>query len=414
MADLKQEKSSFRLVGCVAPITKNSLQPAKLNKKNTWHTVNTTLGIDIDGQGNIVYARLFGGHSSQGKPIYVRPAKVNEGEEYKMLEIPLQDRNNQELYDEISNQDIYTTDVSGTKQQFISMVDFVNHLRENIVEGMEVIVYGNVEYSVSDVNDMDKVYRNYNVNSVLLNKQVEDKETGETKLSVEHGTRLIQTYLLTNYSLPSDWKSQLKKEKEVIITGFVPQYIGTVKDKHSGSYIPYKHTVAIPQSIVARLESTPEKTLKLLDNLFKVKGDDSIRKINLHVRINEGYTQSTGEINVSPELQKLIDSGLLSLDEVEQQVTVRGPRTRELILETVSVTYDRDTAVVSPYDDEMYQYDVLQVPKPKVDADQDFNTISDKKESKSDDNISIDDDIFEDEFTESDNQADNFLDGLFD
>lgn len=414
MADLKQEKSSFRLVGCVAPITKNSLQPAKLNKKNTWHTVNTTLGIDIDGQGNIVYARLFGGHSSQGKPIYVRPAKVNEGEEYKMLEIPLQDRNNQELYDEISNQDIYTTDVSGTKQQFISMVDFVNHLRENIVEGMEVIVYGNVEYSVSDVNDMDKVYRNYNVNSVLLNKQVEDKETGETKLSVEHGTRLIQTYLLTNYSLPSDWKSQLKKEKEVIITGFIPQYIGTVKDKHSGSYIPYKHTVAIPQSIVARLESTPEKTLKLLDNLFKVKGDDSIRKINLHVRINEGYTQSTGEINVSPELQKLIDSGLLSLDEVEQQVTVRGPRTRELILETVSVTYDRDTAVVSPYDDEMYKYDVLQVPKPKVDADQDFNTISDKKESKSDDNVSIDDDIFEDEFTESDNQADNFLDGLFD
>ena len=207
--------------------------------------------------------------------------------------------------------------------------------------------------------------------------------------------------------MPSDWKTQIKNNKEVVIGCFVPQYVSTVKDKHSGEYIKYRHTIAMPQAIVARHGETPDQFIKRLDGLFKVKGSDSIRKMQVQTRINEGYTTSTAEVEISKELQALIDDGLFDIEQVKSDVVVRGQRTRELVIVRPVAIKNDDTGEVVAFVDDEYEYSVLQVPKPKVESDSDFNTIKTK-----DKDVSVDDIEFNDEFSTEDD--DNFLDGLFD
>lgn len=412
--ELKQGTSRFRLIGTVAPIGQNSLESAKLNKKGTWHTVNTSVGIDIDGKGNVVYARLFGGHSSQGRPILARPANADY-DNFQMLEIPLSERQNEDFLSQVAYSDLLTTDVSGTQVQFLSMVDFVEHLREHLVEGMEVQVTGQVEYTTQDVTNMDKVYRNYNISGIYLNPTITDNETGEEKLRNEHGTQLLQTYLLTSDSLPDDWKKQLKDEKEFVIGAYVPQYISSTKDKHTSQYVPYKKTIAMPQALVVRVGDSDDGFIKLTKQILEIKDDDVVRKINFRTRINEGYETSTGEVHISKELQKLIDDGLMTEEDVKGDVTVRGQRTRELIIENIKIERNADGEAI-PWEDEIYDYSVLQVPEPKASDDSSgYNTINKEvKEDKAEEKVESSDldSVFSD-FDDDETGFGDDLEGLF-
>ena len=347
----------FRLVGKVK-ITEKSFTGPRTYEPSTWFGVNESFGIDT-GNENIVWVKVGGGYDLKKNTLSKRDL------DYKLLEIPVADRHNEAWISRVNESQFKRASIlkddegKNIQEKFISDIDYAEYLQENLVEGMEVVVSGEVSYSWG--KDGETVYRNFDVKNIYLNPVVEN-EKGEKVLKNAHDAFVRQTYLVHDGSLDSRYKKDLEKDGEIVISLFVPQYISNIK--RNGQKVVMKRIMPVQQALIYRIDPNDkdnlERAMKWPERLFKV-GRDKIREIHLISKINEGHSTQTGVSQISASLQELIDEGLISLEDVKSQTTVRGARTSELVYIKPHVEVSAE-GIAIPYLDDKYDATVLVAP----------------------------------------------------
>lgn len=345
----------FKIVGKVQT-SDTSFKGPKNYENSTWYGVNESFGID-SGDGNVVYVTVSGGYDLKRNTIFARNTN------FEMINIPVADRHNKEWTSIVAPSDFKRASIvqngdHAERKEFISDIDYAEYLKNNLVNGMEVVVTGEISYNPA--KDGERVYRQYQVKNIYLNEVVE--EDGVEMLKNEKEAHVRQTYLIDEYSLASSYKKELKDNGQTIISVYVPQYLGKIF--HNGQKVEWKRVTPLSQAIV--LKVLPEdkgglaKTVKWAEALFKLKRD-TVREIHLDLGINEGYDTQTGDIEITPSMQALIDEGIFTLEEVKGQATVRGSRTSELVYKNPFIDRDEDGNIVA-FRDDKYSPQALVMP----------------------------------------------------
>lgn len=357
LTELKGGQSSFSLMG-KAVVKDNALEGVQQKEGKTWRHVNSSFGVDT-GDGNTIYARIWGGYKTDNPVLHKRSAEDN-----KYFQIPWGERLNEERIDSVSPFDIFRAGFERGEdgrlivKEFLSEIDFEEYLREHLADGMPVRVNGDVEYSEYN----DDINRRYNIRSVFLAEPYKNKD-GET-ISPEPLSQIRQTYLLDEHSLERGWEKELSKEGKTIVGAFVPQYLSQLQK--GKKYIEFKKTVPLAQAIVIKMkDATDEKELeskkKIINMFFKVKRD-TVREIVLINNINEGYDEATG-VEINDEMRELIEMGVFTEEDIKKQVTIRGNRISELVFSQPAVTKDKDSGDVKlQLNDNKYSPEALIVP----------------------------------------------------
>lgn len=348
--------SSFKLVG-KAKIDATTFGGAEQKDGKLWKGVNSTFGVQC-GEGIQIYAKVQGGYMVDTQVIKVFQEKGG------MFDVAWADRKIPEIIEQAARRSRLRgnleKDESGKPifAEFLNEIDFEEYLKNNLKDGMDIKVSGDVDYSVSA--DGSKVYRNYRVKSVYLNEPYESN--GDKHEPEEPSATMRQTYLVNEDSLPRRWEATLEKDGQVTANVFVPQYFG--KKNINGQYVPYKKTDPVPQTIVIKAtQENMDVQKRLAKYLLEVK-KNVVREVSIVNIINEGYDQSSGEVEVSDELRELIDAGIISEEEVQSQVTVRGTKVSELILHKPVIIVDKQTGKSRPaLTDDKYAPEALVVPE---------------------------------------------------
>lgn len=357
LTELANGTSSFTMIGTVK-LSDKSFGGATQREGSTWLGVNSNFGVEVR-EGNVVYPSIFGGYKLDD------PVLRRFGKEGKQVSIPYNDRHNEKLLAAVSDfafkKVAIEKDEDGKPilKKFIDDIDFEAYLSEHLKDGMAVRVYGKVDYSPS----RDDVYRNYQIQSVYLNEGYE--KDGEQIPPMEPQAFIKQTYLVDDMALESSFKKELKESGDTIVALSVPQYLSKVKAPN-GQYMEWKKVTPLQQALHLKADVSNEKQVavmqKVAEKMFKVKAG-KVREVTLYAYINEGYeTSAIGESEVSKEVQELIDMGLVSLEEVQKQTTVRGTRVRELVFFKPAFTKNDDGVDVLAIDDEKYVLEALTVP----------------------------------------------------
>lgn len=363
--------STFKIVG-FAKVDEGTFSGAVQKEGKLWLGVNDSISIKVK-DGVQIFTKLMGGYRKD-----VRKIKVFKRDGNGMMDVDWEDRKNEDIIKLASNRSLLRGNLRNgdnghsVMDSFLSEIDFEAYLKENLKDGDPVRVSGTVDYSVS--KDGEKVYRNYNIQSVFRNESYE--KNGELHNAEEPSAVLHQTYLLTENSLPRKWEKELTENGEVFLPVHVPQYIG--KKLINGEYREYKKTDAIEQ--VIKLTATPEelKTKKFVVEKLLTVGRGDVRELGLIVDINEGYSQVTGVGDIPAEVQELIDMGIMTEEEVTAQTTITGTKVSELIYKSPIVRVDKDTNKAKiALDDEKYSLEALVVPEMDEEIDDDDEDAND-------------------------------------
>ena len=363
MADLKQGYNSFKVVGKVK-LGDNSLQDPKVSDSG-WLGVRTSFGVDVDDAGNTVYINVNGGYNPSYDTIKKLPRERQET--FAMVEIPLADRFNKEMIDKVQFNELFQ--VSGINKEdpsesktFLLANDYLEYLQEHLNNGDEVVITGNVDYSWDFLGDDKPQYRNYNVSNLYMNPKNDKGEYKEKPMA-----EITQTYFVTADSLSDGWQNELKKEGKTVVSVKVPSYLGNARDPKTGKYtLAVKKNIAIPQSLVIQTSASKFAEADLINYVkggLAIKGDDKVRAIVIQATINEGHESSTGNIKITPELQTLLDAGVIEMEELEKEVTVRGQRKSELVFNRYKYKKDDEGNIKADFSDDLYTFKDLVLPK---------------------------------------------------
>ncbi|HFI0463257.1 TPA: hypothetical protein ACGO1T_001593 [Streptococcus suis] len=358
MADnkLKARRRTFTLVGKVKLPT-DGIDTPEYNQKGTWYGIRTSFGVET-GEGNVVHVTLQGGRSTANGFLYVF------SKDGKSLKVPIADRAKEEVLSKVSDLSFLKVRLGQDKgYKTIDMIDYVDFLRNNLEDGMEVVVKGTVEYSESVNNGETRVYRNLMVNNIFANVKVEDGYKYPPR------AELTQSYIITDTSLPKGFAKELEKEGKTTVSVLVPQYLSSVKNK-KGEYVDYKHTVGLPQSIVFYVnpkdEEKLEKAKRMIEGLFKVKRNQVIER-DLIVGIREGYEKIEGEITISKEAQALIDEGIMTEEDMLMAPTISSTRVSELVFKKLQLIKNESTGEAVP---KLENYTMESLIRPVVDDEE--------------------------------------------
>lgn len=261
------------------------------------------------GEGNSVYVQMMGGYSEKDPKVFVR----NKDGEFFNIKWDL--RNNENMLENVEPQSFVRVslekDANGEliEKKFVSELDAINYMTEHLENGMDVYLGGNVEYRHYN----GQVTRSFNVTRVLLNEN-----------NHEHVTRMRQTYLISENSVPRDWEDRLKEKGEVKINAFVPQYVS----KEDGKEI--KKTIAMPQTFTVKGEGDDlKKALFTVRKMIPAEG--TVKEIPLNMDIIDGFRETTGEIEMTEEVRELIEAGLMTEDEVKTTATISSERVHDTV-----------------------------------------------------------------------------------
>lgn len=393
LKELKRGQASFSMIGTVK-ISPETFKGVKQPKEGGyWASVRTSLPIEIE-EGVVLFPEISDGYMTNNPIIKKFSADREEG----MIDIPFKERNNKDYLEKIPTYEFYRTNIEDDKdgkplvKEFLHGIDFEKYLKEHLKNGANVRINGSVEYSFD--KDRSKVYRNYKIKNVYRNEGYE--KNGEQVPPIPNSGTLNQTYLADASSLDERWEKDLTSKGKTAINLNVPVYMSKVFNGQS--YVEFKQTVPMPQQVVVTAdpsnEDILEKTKKMTAKLFEVE-KRKVREIALTVKINEGSETVVGDIEVDDDLKSLLDAGLISMEEIKKQVTVRGNRVSELIFVRPRVLLEEGKAVID-MDDEKYHIDALLFPT--------IEEVEAKKEEKKEKSVSEDpaepiaDDLFDELF----------------
>ena len=392
LTELKGGMASFTMIG-IAQIKSDSLEGVKQKEGKTWKHVDSSFAVQST-DGSRSFVRIYGGYKLDN-PILKKFKSDGTG----MKDIPWKDRFNEDLHEDLSPRSFFRAKIEKDEEgkliakQFLSEIDFEEYLREHLEDKMEITVTGEVEYSPYG----DRTFKNYNVKGVYLNEAY--VKNGEDVEAREHAAFLRQTYLLDDMSLSKSWKSELKKNGEIVVAAYVPQYLSS--KKIGERYETYKKTDPISQPVVIRMNTEPgdemyEKELEAknttINKFFSVKRN-KVRELGLFVKINEGFKTGQAELHIDKQMQELIDANVLTLEDVKSQMTVQGSKVDEMLYMKPVILPQEDGSLKVAMDDEKYAPEALIVPE--LDSDEEYEQpAKETKEAKKEKTVTADPDDF--------------------
>lgn len=351
LTELHGGTARFTAIG-VASITPETFKGASAKEDSFWKSVNSTIALNIK-DGEVAYPQLRDGYMTNN-PVLKRPrANRKDGDDY-LIEIPFAERLAQEHIESVAPHSLFKTNIAKNAdgvtdvaldqegktvlKQFISGVDFEEYLSENLVDGTPIKVIGNVNYSLS--KDGEKVYRNFEINSVYLNRPY--MKNGEEIAAAPHSMTIEQTYLVDVDSLDKKWEKELEADGQTIVRCFVPQYMSKMWD--GKKYATVKKTVAIPSSFMIKADATNPEAVQARKNvvklLFNVGKKEGVREVTVVNTIKEGYETGAANMVITKELQDLLDMGGITMDQIKAQTVVRGTRVSETVFRNPCVITD--------------------------------------------------------------------------
>lgn len=309
--------ASFRFCGTVS-VTEDTFPKEDTTSGSGWKYRRASFPVKIS-DSNSLYVQMMGGRASTNPVVYVR------NKEGQPIQLKWDMRNNDDVQKNVNPNDFIVIRIEEDDdgkliaKKFVSEVDAIDYLADHLVDGTKVHIGGNVEYQRYN----GEVSRNFNVNRITLAKE-------ETKPYAF----MQQTYLVDAHALPRKWEKTLEEDHQIKLNVFVPQYIG----KENGKTI--KRTLALPQQITFKAENA-EKGIKAVEKFFKVD-KKVVRELPLQVKIIYGYEQSTGNIEMTPELQDLIDLGIMTEEQIKSEATVTGKKVDETVFDHPVIRKDGD------------------------------------------------------------------------
>ena len=173
LTELKNGSNSFSLIGKVK-LVEGGFGGAVQKEKSNWLGVNSKFGVEIS-DGNVVYPAVRGGYMLDNPVL----KKFGKEKGTGLVSIPYAKRHDENILSGLAQyvfmRGAISKDETGRPEvkKFIDAIDFEAYLAENLYDGMDVKVNGNVEYSPGKE---DEVYRNYTVTSIYLNEEYKKNE----------------------------------------------------------------------------------------------------------------------------------------------------------------------------------------------------------------------------------------------
>lgn len=304
----------------------------KLDVKATSGYIYSSANIGIEtGEGNVIYLECMGGYSPKN-PLIKTQNKAKDS-----IDVNWNDRLNKKVVEQVNQYKLFKGSLKENEvETFISQYDLIQYMCHNMTEGMEVVVRGQMKLSVYK----GEVQRKFEITGVSLPYAKKDAETGEL-LPIEYMAHLTQTVLLDEDSF-SEITDEEKAEGKKVIRGYAVDFIS----KYEGEEI--KKSAMFPIAITVPM--TEAKHEKISEYLFKHEGEGA-SEIVVEIDIVEGYSKSnvsSADIELSDELQELVDMGLFSEEEARAKLVVRGGKVSELMFKKVALKIDEESGIGKP------------------------------------------------------------------
>lgn len=314
--ELHSGYASFRLCGKVS-ISEDTFPKEDKKSASGWKYRRSSFPVKV-GDSNLIYVQMMGGRSSDNPVVYV----MNKDNKATTINWDL--RNNEEVLENISPRSFMRfyleKDESGklVEKRFISEIDAIEYLSEHLKNDEKVKVNGQIEYSHYN----GQIQRSFNITSISLAKDDD-----------ENYAYIQQTYLADSHAIPRKWEKFLEENGEVKLNLYVPQYIS----KEDGKEV--KQTLALPQVLTIKANGDTERVKKIVDKYFTVD-KNVVRELTLQNNVVYGYEKTTGKVKITEELQDLIDLGLMTEEQIQNEATISGEKVNETILDHPIVRMD--------------------------------------------------------------------------
>lgn len=334
-----------------------------------WKYRRSSFAVKV-GDNNYQYVELMGGRSSENPVIYT----LNNDNEPIQVKWDL--RTNKTVLENIPDRAFIRIAIDkqdgsdkATLKKFLSPVDAIEYLAEHLEDGTPVEIRGDVEYQQYNGRTQQRL----NVTQIYL------KDPKNDDLAT-----MSQMYLVDSNALPRQWKKTMGEDGEIKVNLFVPQYVG----KYNGKKI--KKTVAMPQQIVIKNKDNNEKLMDYIEKLFTVK-KGVVRKIDIVTKLFFGYESETGNVEITPEIQDLIDAGIMTLEQVQSEATITENRVEENVFDHPMIR--SENGKILPLFSDIYSPEALVMLEDEEELDTEENESEDTSVDDTDDVFS-DEDLF--------------------
>lgn len=354
--ELKRGRANFEARGKVK-ISDDTFQLNMTSKTSTYKYSRANFRLDMDN-GRSAFVQMMGGYDP-ARPTLMR---FSEDRSAGMLSIPWEYRDKEEMVSQVARSERIIIkierDDSGKliEKEFISEMDALDYLQKHLSDDTPVFVSGNVDYQLYNGD----VQRSFEIKRITALTPFKDEKTGEERYT-DFGITMQQTYLLNKDSFGRKYEEELE-EGQTTVSAFVPQYLSKFEGQPLKKVVPLKQTFLVK----AEDEDKAKKLAKAIDRFLLVKDSDVVREVTLDIEVFNGFSQSTGEVELTDELKELIELGLTTEEEVKRQVTVNGTRVQENVFKSV-VTRREEGVAPRPMISDRYEASVLDTPLVKKD-----------------------------------------------
>lgn len=306
--NLKKGRASFNLVGEVR-LGEYTYKMDELSEKG-WQYNSLNLGVDC-GNGNVVYADMFGGHwANKNTDLY-----VNSKEDFtNSYTIDWEDRFNEKILETINDINFIKVGIEKDlnektfQRKFLSEYDAIAYLKEHLEEDMVVNVWGNLKYSIYN----DEIQVSKEIKNIYLSKAKPE----------HYKAKFVQSILIQDGCVG-------KFDKELgsyPVNAHVLDYTKMYNGKEVKTTIPFFRQFEIEKN-----NEKPKVTKALLTKFFKVEGN--VTQIVVEGNIIEGQqTKSISEDDIPQDILDLIEIGIYEKDEILNKMAVRGDRVKRYII----------------------------------------------------------------------------------
>lgn len=371
VAQLKEEGGSFEI---------NS---ESKKSKNGWKYSRANIGIKT-AEGNVIYVESFGGHAMKGDIVVYTQNKDNEA-----IQVNWKDRNSEKIMKTINPFKLFKVGIEQDEEgniiqkEFMAEKDFIEYLKKHLKDGMEIKVKGSFEFQEYEGETRRKI----SINSVqlLTEKTVKKKVDGEVvqktiKTEDQYLAKGILTLLIEEDTFSGVSKNN-KEDGYVTVQCYTPYYVGK----------PIKKNLAFTCPITFKLKDS--KTAKMIEKLM-VASKGRVTELTITFEIREGYDSTVVDedtIEIDEEMQELIDLGAMTLDDVIEQMTIRGNKISQLVFLKPLVTKTEDGKPKLMRTEDKYPSELLYEEEEEEDDELGTETSLDDDDDDDDDESWLDD-----------------------
>ena len=155
----------------------------------------------------------------------------------------------------------------------------------------------------------------------------------------------------------------------------------------------------MPQQITLKAtDDNLDKRIKIVEKMFKVD-KKAVRELVLQNKVVYGYEMASGEIEMTPELQELVELGIMTEEQIKNEVTVTGSKVDEVVFDHPVLRKDGDGDYSKLYGFDRYAPEALIVPDDEEEQgmSDEEKVFEDDVESGNDDSSDADDPFSDDE-----------------